>query len=666
MPSVSTEAKAKAEAKRLMAEVNQLQAQAKNQHVTSYRETQKLIVHINQLQVAAIKEKSAAKAEQAKQETKRLFTEKFSHIQDKQKNIHAQINRLLQVKQKYDLLAKTQLAIGKKENPNDTHFRQQLMGLIKQKKEEFIRTNKEAENIHDQARKKSIILTKNGETSQVVEQATEKKPQATDISPSLSDKAKAEAEKLITEVTAPKNMVTADKAEEVGKMIQEISKLQMAAEQGTLTESEALLLEERILKVESKQRESREQINQLTQAKIKYELALSRNAEQRKHQDERLRGELNHLITEKEQEQNQLLDELNMIRMHSEQEAKLLKAQRDAARALAEQQSQVDASKLPQDSKKYGMLLGVVVLILLLGGGAGVFFLTPWLNPDEDVPLNDKLIKNSVAPVAAVSPVEEQAAPPKVKRAVKRKLKPIRIFQDKLSSGALSPIMIQLPAGAFKMGSPPHYPYTDEHPQQTINLQSFSISQFEISFDEYQVFIRATGRKMPFDNNWGQDKRPVINVNWQDATAYAQWLSQETGYQYYLPSEREWEYAARAGSKTTFWWGNKVGKNHANCAVCSSQWSGVKTAPVGSFSPNSFGLHDMIGNVLEWTRTCYHPNYQNAPTGGQNWEGGNCAQRMVRGSAYNSYKRDIRITRRKAFTSKSRNTNLGFRVVRVN
>jgi formylglycine-generating enzyme required for sulfatase activity len=158
------------------------------------------------------------------------------------------------------------------------------------------------------------------------------------------------------------------------------------------------------------------------------------------------------------------------------------------------------------------------------------------------------------------------------------------------------PEMVTIPAGRFRMGG-------------TVSLKSFSMSRYEITFDEYDYFAEATGREKPSDSGWGRGKRPVINVSWHDATAYAQWLSQVTGEQYRLPTEAEWEYAARGGTDTEYWWGDDVGSNNANCDGCGSRWDDKQTAPVGSFAPNPFGLYDTAGNVWEWTCSEYEGKY---------------------------------------------------------
>jgi formylglycine-generating enzyme required for sulfatase activity len=126
-----------------------------------------------------------------------------------------------------------------------------------------------------------------------------------------------------------------------------------------------------------------------------------------------------------------------------------------------------------------------------------------------------------------------------------------------------------------------------------------------VTFEEYAKFATAVGRKLPEGEGWGTGNRPVINVSWKDAVAYAEWLSEQTGKRYRLPSEAEWEYAAGAGTETKYWWGNEVGINRANCDGCGSQWDNKQTAPVGSFDANPLGLYDTAGKVFEWVQDCW-------------------------------------------------------------
>jgi len=246
------------------------------------------------------------------------------------------------------------------------------------------------------------------------------------------------------------------------------------------------------------------------------------------------------------------------------------------------------------------------------------------------------------------------------------KPQPVRTYSQPLTAGGRGPTLVELQADSFTMGSSSASANFDERPQHTVNLRSFSISKREITFDEYNRFATDTGRRRPGDEGWGRGQRPVINVSWRDAVAYTRWLSEQTGSQYRLPTEAEWEFAASAGSDARFWWGNDVGSQYANCFNCGSEWSGVKTAPAGSFSASAFGVQDMLGNVMEWVQDCYRKDYREAPTDGSAvlMDGG-CEKRVVRGGGFDSPADSLRSANRDFRIETSRLNNLGFRVVRV-
>ena len=191
-------------------------------------------------------------------------------------------------------------------------------------------------------------------------------------------------------------------------------------------------------------------------------------------------------------------------------------------------------------------------------------------------------------------------------------------FSDALKSGGKGPIMIPLPTGSFRMGDLNGDKLDLAQPAHTVNINHLiAMSKYEVTFADYDRFARAGRRTLPDDEGWGRSTRPVINVSWQDAKDYAAWLSKQTGATYRLPSEAEWEYAARAGTSTKYSWGNDIGQNRANCKGCGSRWDNQKTAPAGSFSiVNAFGLHDMHGNVSEWVEDCFALGYTDAPTDG--------------------------------------------------
>lgn len=139
-------------------------------------------------------------------------------------------------------------------------------------------------------------------------------------------------------------------------------------------------------------------------------------------------------------------------------------------------------------------------------------------------------------------------------------------------------------------------------------LDPFYIGAYEVTFDEYDRFARDTGREPPYDEGWGRGRRPVIHVSVYDALNFAKWLSRRTDTHYRLPTEVEWEHAARAGTLTRYPWGEELGANRANCDGCGSQWDDERTAPVGSFAPNPWGLYDVAGNVGEWTCSMRDPD----------------------------------------------------------
>ena len=207
------------------------------------------------------------------------------------------------------------------------------------------------------------------------------------------------------------------------------------------------------------------------------------------------------------------------------------------------------------------------------------------------------------------------------------------------------PEMAVVPAGSFRMGSPGDEEgrYDDEGPVHGVTIPApFAVGRYEVTFAEWDACVAAggCGRYRPGDRGWGRGSRPVINVNWNDAKAYVKWLSAKTGKEYRLLSESEWEYAARAGSSTRYSWGDDVGSNRANCANCGDSYE--RTAPVGSFAANGFGLHDMHGNVWEWVEDCWNGSYRGAPKGGSAWLSGDCSGRVLRGGSWSNKPRYLR------------------------
>ncbi|MBX9637851.1 SUMF1/EgtB/PvdO family nonheme iron enzyme [Nitrosomonas sp.] len=246
-------------------------------------------------------------------------------------------------------------------------------------------------------------------------------------------------------------------------------------------------------------------------------------------------------------------------------------------------------------------------------------------------------------------------------------LKPGQTFRDPLQSGGEGPLLAVIPAGRFVMGSPQdeHGRTEREGPQhEVIIAQPFALGVYAVTFSEYDRFCEATGKETPSDYGWRRENRPVIGVSWHDAQAYCGWLNKQTGQFYRLPSEAEWEYACRAGTKTPFFTGETINSDQANFGEKHQ-----KTLPVGSFAPNMFGLYDMHGNVWEWTQDCWHENYQNAPVDGSAWleaNGGNCDRRVVRGGSWYFNPKFLRSADRDGyFTDVALDFLRGFRIARV-
>jgi formylglycine-generating enzyme required for sulfatase activity len=252
------------------------------------------------------------------------------------------------------------------------------------------------------------------------------------------------------------------------------------------------------------------------------------------------------------------------------------------------------------------------------------------------------------------------------------------VFQDRLAEGSAGPEMVLIPAGSFMMGSALEEPgrFRGERQHVVQISKAFAISKYEITFEAYDKFVEATGRQKPDDKGWGRGRRPVINIDWNDAVAYSEWLSAQTGQRYRLPTEAEWEYAARAGTQTSRYWGNDPDKgcDYANGADLTgkSKFSGwnamncqdgyVYTAPVGSYKPNPFGLYDMLGNVLEWTCSAYDENYDG---GEQRCENKEHTRHVVgRGGSWSDEPRGMRSADRYKATPEVRDYFLGFRIIR--
>ena len=244
-------------------------------------------------------------------------------------------------------------------------------------------------------------------------------------------------------------------------------------------------------------------------------------------------------------------------------------------------------------------------------------------------------------------------------------------FSDPLTSGGEGPEMVVVPAGTFRMGCLQLAGcYDDELPVREVTIPGrFALSKYEITFADWDACVEGGGCDgyLPYDKGWGRGSRPVIHVNWDDAQSYVLWLSRQTGEMYRLPSEAEWEYAARAGTETRFNWGDDFKIDLANCRDERCRDAYPNTAPVGSFPANAWGLHDMHGNVNEWVQDCWNgSSYEGAPTDGSAWvvDDRDCGSRMLRGGAWSSTPEGLRSATRVGNYPIDRLNTVGFRVAR--
>ncbi len=269
--------------------------------------------------------------------------------------------------------------------------------------------------------------------------------------------------------------------------------------------------------------------------------------------------------------------------------------------------------------------------------------------------------------VPAAPPATPQARPPTApSRASLQSMQRGTVFRD--CEGC--PEMVVIPPGRFVMDSPASEEgrSNNEGPQHEVTIsRAIAVGKFEVTFAEWEACVAAGGcQHRPEDSGWGKATRPVMNFNWNDAKEYAKWLSSKTSKTYRLLTEAEGEYAARAGSETRYPWGNDAGQNRANFESSGSQWSAKQTAPVGSFEANKFGLHDMIGNVWEWTEDCWNASYNGGPHDGSAWTSGNCDLRVLRGGAWSGNPGLARAAARSwMIVTAFRYNNFGFRVART-
>lgn len=237
-------------------------------------------------------------------------------------------------------------------------------------------------------------------------------------------------------------------------------------------------------------------------------------------------------------------------------------------------------------------------------------------------------------------------------------------FYNRLDSGDKGPAMVIIPPGSFVMGNKNH---SESAPERRVRINNaFAVSRYEITFADYLKFTSARKRVSPKSNGWGKGSRPVINVSWQDANDYANWLAKSTGKKYRLLSEAEWEYVARANTRGDYWWGSASPAGKANCRRdCESIYTtffSVKTAPVGSYKANPFRVFDTAGNVAEWVQDCYQNHYLGTPQNGSAVLKQQCSERTLRGGSIKTTAAALRNFSRDKRQSDFKSNYIGFRV----
>jgi formylglycine-generating enzyme required for sulfatase activity/class 3 adenylate cyclase len=220
----------------------------------------------------------------------------------------------------------------------------------------------------------------------------------------------------------------------------------------------------------------------------------------------------------------------------------------------------------------------------------------------------------------------------------------------------LTPEMVFIPGGAFSMGSGDD---SSEKPIHQVTLKSFAISKFPITVREWNACVAAKGCGYA---PTGKDDAPVTNLSWTDTQQFVEWLSKVTQKPFRLPTEAEWEYAARGGTRSKFWWGDQLQALMANCRGCNEPYETSQPLNVGSFKPNPFGLYDMGGNIHQWVADCWHENYQGAPSDGSAWVESDCLSRVIRSGSWKNDPSYVRPSNRDHYDATVRYPTHGLRV----
>jgi formylglycine-generating enzyme required for sulfatase activity/class 3 adenylate cyclase len=305
-------------------------------------------------------------------------------------------------------------------------------------------------------------------------------------------------------------------------------------------------------------------------------------------------------------------------------------------------------------------LLGLTVLVIA-GGALWYLLLQPrgTVERQASAPVPPPAVMPSSSPSPAIKSTASQPSPAPAATPGNQQtaLQPAPASSATPPAPAVrQPEMKTVHGGSFAMGSNDDL---TERPTHQVTVKPFAISQYPVSVRDWNECAAAKGCAFTAT---GKDDAPVTNVSWSDAKQFVTWLAGATGKPYRLPTEAEWEYAARAGTQTKYWWGDQFQSGMANCKNCNDIASTEQPVKVGSFKPNPFGLYDMGGGVDQWVEDCWHKNYQGAPADGSAWVEGDCASHVIRSGSWRNDSRYVRPSNRDSYDTNVRYPTHGFRV----
>lgn len=327
--------------------------------------------------------------------------------------------------------------------------------------------------------------------------------------------------------------------------------------------------------------------------------------------------------------------------------------------ALGGEKKAAAARPAPRGERRQGMMFvgGIVAALTLVAVGYGA-----WRVLGTPAPAPVSVAERD----AQTPPSENTPAPQPESPAAPATQAPTPAPQTRVPQSRASvelPAMVRIPGGEFLMGSPASEPgrNTDEGPQRTVRITAFYMSRTEVTFAQWDACLADGGCNgySPPDQGWGRGNRPVINVSWSDAQAYVEWLSRRTGQRYRLPTEAEWEYAARAGTTTAYHTGESISTGQANF-----NHRLARTQTVGAYAANAFGLYDIHGNAWEWVLDCYSDSYSGRARDGSAYQSDSCSFRVTRGGSWGSDVSGLRSADRLRLLAVARLDYVGFRVAR--